>query len=433
MKPQDYYSIRGKLWILGFLALTISCQAAPAVAVSPMSKLSRPLLGRQDDTDIWNFDWISKWAAIGDSYAAGIGAGKLIDNEGCSRYDQSYPSQMESDDGLGDSLDRTFAFLACSGAVSNDVITKQLPKVEDGQDVITLSAGGNDVNLIRILNQCVYQFPTILELCETALAETEKEIDTVLPGNLDALLEATKKKLSPEGSIFVTGYARFFGTGTMQCDNISWSIFPRPNKVYLTQDHRNAMNRLVLKANTQLKEAVNRAGPQVVFVDYDWYFELIQGRFCEDHITETASNRQGLLFYNWETVDEQPNEPGRKREYQVGEGSFEATIENWIQETINEHPDWEIQPPPQIASPISFDERSLFNISNIEESTKMLGSRLKKRSIIPDGIRRVFHPRPAGHHVIASLVLYKIAQRRAEALSLPLDLFQAMSWIYTLS
>lgn len=41
------------------------------------------------------------------------------------------------------------------------MITKQLPLVDAGQDVILLSGGGNDVKLKDILNQCIYQWAVV--------------------------------------------------------------------------------------------------------------------------------------------------------------------------------------------------------------------------------------------------------------------------------
>lgn len=39
-----------------------------------------------------------------------------------------------------------------------DVIEQQILKVDANQDIILLSAGGNDLELVKILNQCIFQF-----------------------------------------------------------------------------------------------------------------------------------------------------------------------------------------------------------------------------------------------------------------------------------
>ena len=63
------------------------------------------------------------------------------------------------------------------------------------------------------------------------------------------------------------------------------------------------MNELVLNMNKALSSAVIRGGDNVTFVDYDQYFALSRGRFCEDKYLETQPNRYGLLFYEWDTND----------------------------------------------------------------------------------------------------------------------------------
>lgn len=59
----------------------------------------------------------------------------------CRRYDHSYPWILNEDPRLGDPAGRNFQFASCSGAVTQDVIDKQIPELDGGQQVILLSAG----------------------------------------------------------------------------------------------------------------------------------------------------------------------------------------------------------------------------------------------------------------------------------------------------
>jgi len=59
----------------------------------------------------------------------------------CSRYDHSYPYIINNDDRLGDPGKRNFQFKSCSGAVTKDVLEKQIPSIDGGQQVILLSIG----------------------------------------------------------------------------------------------------------------------------------------------------------------------------------------------------------------------------------------------------------------------------------------------------
>src|SRR5882757_9119442 len=73
-------------------------------------------------TDPLDYSWIKKFAAVGDSFTAGIGSGDLYsDNDNsydCSRYDYTYPVIMNNF--FGPSIDQ-FTYLACSGAISTGI------------------------------------------------------------------------------------------------------------------------------------------------------------------------------------------------------------------------------------------------------------------------------------------------------------------------
>lgn len=62
-----------------------------------------------------HFGWITSWTAIGDSYAAGIGAGSSpegSDDTLCSRYGEAYPVLLNE---LMEISQDQFQFLACTG------------------------------------------------------------------------------------------------------------------------------------------------------------------------------------------------------------------------------------------------------------------------------------------------------------------------------
>ena len=72
------------------------------------------------------------------------------------------------------------------------------------------------------------------------------------------------------------------------------------------------MNALVENMNKALSDAVDRAGSGVTFIDYDKYYTESLGRFCEKGYPETNPNRYGLLFYEWDTDDNEPETDGAK-------------------------------------------------------------------------------------------------------------------------
>lgn len=295
------------------------------------------------DPDPYDQSWVKKWAAIGDSFSAGLGVGSRTDMS-CSRYDGGYPHIIDSDERFGRNPSRTVQFMGCSGVTSSQVLKQQVPHLEDSLDIITLSAGGNDVSLGPVLDSCIFQWRRgTSDSCEKALNHTQGLIDNELSTNLDSLLQALLAKLSPEGTIYYPGYTQFFGDSRF-CDNTTWSVWPRmpeKDKQRLTSERRAHMNSMVAQVNDKILNATKNAGSRVVYVDFDWAFEQVNGRFCEEGVKEPAPDRAGLLFYEWLTMDdgEDPhliNNPGDP----VPVDSFEGSIGKWVLETLRSHPDW---------------------------------------------------------------------------------------------
>jgi lysophospholipase L1-like esterase len=108
------------------------------------------LSARASSVNPLDFSWIKKWAAVGDSFTAGIGSGNTYsskkDDIACSRYDYSYPSIMNQF--FGKSV-TDFTYLACSGDASVD-IADQIAKLSTGLDLAVMTAGGNDLCLVGV-------------------------------------------------------------------------------------------------------------------------------------------------------------------------------------------------------------------------------------------------------------------------------------------
>jgi len=86
--------------------------------------------------------------------AATFRAGSLThdpDSVACSKYDGAYPLKMQSFIKAP-----FFKHIACTGAVTKDMMEKQDPQTNYGQDLITISAGGNDVGFSDVLKACIF-------------------------------------------------------------------------------------------------------------------------------------------------------------------------------------------------------------------------------------------------------------------------------------
>lgn len=102
-----------------------------------------------------DFSWVENFAIVGDSYTAGIGSGSLIDYD-CSRYDGSYAAMMSKQfAGLKNVYNK-----ACSGAQTPDIMS-QIQSLPGNLDLAVLTAGGNDLCLVRLFR--VLQPPPLMK------------------------------------------------------------------------------------------------------------------------------------------------------------------------------------------------------------------------------------------------------------------------------
>ncbi|EKJ76429.1 hypothetical protein FPSE_03428 [Fusarium pseudograminearum CS3096] len=386
---------------------------------------------------------INKLAAIGDSYSAGIGAGDRLgsiydafksgSDFACARYDHAYPYVINQDDRIGDPSKRKFQFLSCSGAVMKDVVDKQIPEMESGQDAITLSIGGNDVGLINLLNSCIFQMGVFTKAQAEAaklIAEVDKDYawakdfdwDSLSRGceaqieyskslatsdtfgkNLDGVLSAAKKKLNNGAKIYVTGYAKFFSEDLSdECDKVTWTtwLYKLENlgqpAAYLTKARRSAMNNLVDYVNSQLRTAVERAGDSVRFIDYDHLLTKYRGRYCEpgvDESTSESNTRQGLMFYELNSWDPAGTTPWKR---DTAEGELSGTFYGDM----------------LILAKLTrlMDPKAELHHDNDNKSKRSLVSRADVVDyLVPYGYARVFHPQIPLHKKIANLVMLQMS------------------------
>ena len=111
------------------------------------------------------------------------------------------------------------------------------------------------------------------------------------------------------------------------------------------------MNDLVVALNGKLQAAVQRAGNQVVLIDYDKYVGFLGGRFCLPGVNEDigqGANRDYLFFYEMKTSDTpwmSPNDDPyhdelRRRDAPAiaPKDTLDGEIGSWIQDTINQNP-----------------------------------------------------------------------------------------------
>jgi lysophospholipase L1-like esterase len=137
---------------LATLALTVGIVAASAPAGARTSRSSSSRQPARHAT--------LRWVALGDSYSAGVGS----DNgpEGCDHGHlyASYASRAEPTFAAHSARPlRSFQLLACGGATTQDIEHDQLPRTQ-GADIVTLTAGGNDIGFVDFVERCFFFQPS---------------------------------------------------------------------------------------------------------------------------------------------------------------------------------------------------------------------------------------------------------------------------------
>lgn len=142
------------------------------------------------------------YAALGDSYAAGVGAGDYDPDSGdCERSANAYPELWAADNSPD-----SFAFVACSGATTSDVLGGQLDSLSEETSLVSISIGGNDAGFADVMTTCVLQGTAG---CVSRVDEAKDYIDSTLPGQLDEVYGAIAER-APQADVVVLGYPRMY-------------------------------------------------------------------------------------------------------------------------------------------------------------------------------------------------------------------------------
>ncbi|MCF7548080.1 SGNH/GDSL hydrolase family protein [Pseudonocardia sp. WMMC193] len=179
------------------------------------------------------------YVALGDSYAAGVGAG----TGPCGRTDASYPARYAAREGV-----RSFTFVACSGATTAGVLADQVRAVSRETDLVTITVGGNDSGFGPVLARCATA-PTDAD-CDQAVRAGERIARYVVPSTVAGVVWAARAQ-APKARVVVLGYPHLFGAGT-SCP--------------LTQARRDRIDAGADVLNAQLAESVQRWGAEFVDV-----------------------------------------------------------------------------------------------------------------------------------------------------------------------
>jgi lysophospholipase L1-like esterase len=144
----------------------------------------------------------TSYAALGDSYSSGVGTNNYDPaSGGCNRSPQSYPSLWVASHSVS-----SFAFAACSGAKTDDVLANQLSGLNASTNLVTITIGGNDAGFANVVTTC--QLATD-SACAAVVNAAKAYATGILPAKLDNTYAAIHRR-APNARLVVLGYPRLF-------------------------------------------------------------------------------------------------------------------------------------------------------------------------------------------------------------------------------
>lgn len=186
-------------------------RSAAAIVLS-VGLLAGTLAGPAAATKPGNHRTQADYVALGDSYAAGFGAGRYLNS--CGQSPLGVPSLLNDRRGIDLTFDAT-----CSGAKAAADPTDTVPDLPEQlaqlldtgrigakTKLVTLSAGGNDLDFGAVVGACATQ---PLAVCDQVLDGRTLQAQTTLAVALDELY-GNLRAAAPRAKIVVTGYPHLF-------------------------------------------------------------------------------------------------------------------------------------------------------------------------------------------------------------------------------
>ena len=204
-----------------------------AVAAIPALSLATPAAAQSS----------VRYVALGDSYAAGVGAGDYYGGS-CDESANAYPAQWAADNDPA-----AYTSEACNGATTSLVISGQLSALSDSTTLVSLTVGGNDVNFASVMETCVIWSTST---CVNAVNTAENEIATNLPGALNQVL-ADIASHAPNARVVVLDYPHLY------------DLSKSSSCIGLSTTDRTDLNQAADQLDNQLQAAAGRYGD--VFAD----------------------------------------------------------------------------------------------------------------------------------------------------------------------
>jgi lysophospholipase L1-like esterase len=305
---------------LTLLGLIAGCSGSTQDSARPSASPARPTVPPHG------------YAALGDSFSAGDGAGGYfpdtdVSGNRCLRSRQAYAPLLAGDASLG-----SLTFVACSGATTSDLVSPnhqhnvdaQSGEVEAAQisaipvhtKTITLTIGGNDAGFSSVLASCIRAkigpitvFPHVLQSSKDG-CHNNASITGAVSARLHALagqsggattgasrtpIVAVTKLLAgiharaPQAHIYLLGYPALFGafSGSCHIGNVNVKRVPLFGNVRVAIDITAAdarwLNTVAGQLNDVLQQSVTAARVPATFV-------AVTSRFAGHRLCDSSTS-----------------------------------------------------------------------------------------------------------------------------------------------
>lgn len=238
------------------IALLSGCSGSPTSAQTPQAPAT-DVPAPTSTPDPFHTEPLSpltRYVALGDSFAAGLGAG--AEKGGCRLSPYSYPSVFARRSGVN-----LVVNAACAGATTSDLLKHQLIALDERTDLVTVSIGGNDLGVQAIAADCAAGKAAACRNEVTAALS----LLNVLPDRLTTVFSAIAQA-APNARIVVTGYTLLYDASDPNAKDFGTAA---------------AINAATLGLNEVVRQAVDQqrsAGKPMTFLPVDFAGHAIGDR-----------------------------------------------------------------------------------------------------------------------------------------------------------
>lgn len=242
-----------------------------------------------------NRDLPKLYVAIGDSFAAGNGAGDPEDPTGrnsCRRSHNAYPNLFAS---RGNQV-KTFQNLACS-AVTPEAVLGQASRIPPNAELVSVTTGMEFISMASVVYQCDEQFEKSVCISDVGpLVSAEAQAQQPYYAYLKNLI-ATIQRRAPQALTVILGYPRWYGSPVANCITHPGGPGPVDGPI------KDRVNALPFTLQTQAFAAAD-SSEGVIYRDVDHDFSW--HRYCDGGVTqwfikhqELRTERSGWIEYGY--------------------------------------------------------------------------------------------------------------------------------------